>query len=83
MGSVCAAEDVLLSGAGVDDAAPAVAGAQPLLAQAGLGPLDASQYHLQRLLLPTSASTLAPCSLAADLCLLDLMRAMTSARALT
>ena len=33
----------------MDDAAPAVAGAHPLLAQAGLGPLDAPQHHLQRL----------------------------------
>ena len=49
MDGVCAAEDILLSGAGLDDAAPAVAGAEPLLAQAELGPLDAPQHHLQRL----------------------------------
>ena len=49
VGDECAAEDVLLSGVGLDDVAPAVAGAQPALAQAELGPLDAPQHHLQRL----------------------------------
>lgn len=61
----CAAEDVLLSGAGVDDAAPAVAGAQPHLAQAELGPLDASQHHLQRL--PAAPHCMHTCSAASSL----------------
>lgn len=49
IGGCGAAEDKLLSRAGMDDAAAAVAGAEPPLAQAELGPLDAPQHHRQRL----------------------------------